>query len=157
MPAHPPFTISTIKYKVVVYAPAERVDTFPLFLLYHYVYSVGALQPDEYSRVNPWCVLSLRSYKKQTTKFYSRERIMFSSKSLHNAQYISNKNQWGRLFKWSYMCSFHSDPCSMRIGSEIWSLLLFWESSLKKNVFSTPDSGSWSMRQNVFGIMQVRI
>jgi hypothetical protein len=30
----PPFSISTIKYKVVVYAPAERADTLPLFLLY---------------------------------------------------------------------------------------------------------------------------
>ncbi len=36
----PPFTISTITYKVVVYAPAERADTLPLFLLYPYVYSV---------------------------------------------------------------------------------------------------------------------
>jgi hypothetical protein len=32
--AHPPFTIFTIMYKVVVYAPTERADTFPLFLLY---------------------------------------------------------------------------------------------------------------------------
>jgi hypothetical protein len=37
-----PFTISTITYKVVVYAPAERVDTLPLFLLYPYVCSVRA-------------------------------------------------------------------------------------------------------------------
>jgi hypothetical protein len=29
-----PFTISTIIYKVVVYAPAEKADTLPLFLLY---------------------------------------------------------------------------------------------------------------------------
>jgi hypothetical protein len=35
-----PFTISTVMYKVVVYAPAERADTFPLFLLYSYMYSV---------------------------------------------------------------------------------------------------------------------
>ncbi len=35
-----PFTISTIMCKVVVYAPAERVDTLPLFLLYLYMYSV---------------------------------------------------------------------------------------------------------------------
>jgi hypothetical protein len=34
-------TISTITYKFVVYAPAERVDTLPLFLLYPYVYSVN--------------------------------------------------------------------------------------------------------------------
>ena len=33
--AHPPpFTTSTITYKVVVYAPAEWADTLPLFLLY---------------------------------------------------------------------------------------------------------------------------
>jgi hypothetical protein len=37
----PPFTISTITYEVVVYAPAERVDALPLFLLYPYMYSVG--------------------------------------------------------------------------------------------------------------------
>jgi hypothetical protein len=35
----PPFTISTITYKVV-YAPAERAETLPLFLLYPYMYSV---------------------------------------------------------------------------------------------------------------------
>ncbi len=38
--AHP-FSISTITYKVVVYALAERADTLPLFLLYLYMYSVG--------------------------------------------------------------------------------------------------------------------
>jgi hypothetical protein len=27
-------------YKVVMYAPAERADTLPLFLLYPYMYSV---------------------------------------------------------------------------------------------------------------------
>jgi hypothetical protein len=32
----PPFTISTITYEVVAYAPAERADTIPLFLLYPY-------------------------------------------------------------------------------------------------------------------------
>ncbi len=32
--------ISTITYKVVVYAPAERADTPPLFLLYPFMYSV---------------------------------------------------------------------------------------------------------------------
>ncbi len=36
----PPFTISTVTYKVVVYAPAESADTLPLFLLYPYTYSV---------------------------------------------------------------------------------------------------------------------
>jgi hypothetical protein len=36
----PPFTISTIMYKVVVYAPAEMADTLPLFLLYPYIHSV---------------------------------------------------------------------------------------------------------------------
>ncbi len=30
----PPFNISNIKHKVVMYAPAERADTLPLFLLY---------------------------------------------------------------------------------------------------------------------------
>jgi hypothetical protein len=32
-----PLTISTITYKVAVYAPAERADALPLFLLYPYV------------------------------------------------------------------------------------------------------------------------
>ncbi len=36
----PPFTLFNITYKVVVYAPAERADTLPLFLLYPYMYSV---------------------------------------------------------------------------------------------------------------------
>ncbi len=31
--------ISTITYKVVVYAPTERADKLPLFLLYSYMYS----------------------------------------------------------------------------------------------------------------------
>jgi hypothetical protein len=35
-----PFTLSTITYKVVLYAPAEREDTLPLFLLHLYMYSV---------------------------------------------------------------------------------------------------------------------
>jgi hypothetical protein len=33
-----PYTLSTIMSKVVVYAPAERADTFPLFLLFSYMY-----------------------------------------------------------------------------------------------------------------------
>jgi hypothetical protein len=37
----PNSTISTITYKVVVYAPAERADTLHLFLLYPYMFSVG--------------------------------------------------------------------------------------------------------------------
>ncbi len=36
----PPFTISTIKYKAVVYAPAERADTLPLLPLYPFMFSV---------------------------------------------------------------------------------------------------------------------
>jgi hypothetical protein len=40
--AHPPpFTVFTITYKVVVYVPAERANTLPLFLLYNYMYSVA--------------------------------------------------------------------------------------------------------------------
>jgi hypothetical protein len=40
--ALPPLTLSTItSIKVVVYAPAARADTLPLFLLYPYMYSVG--------------------------------------------------------------------------------------------------------------------
>ncbi len=35
-----PFTIFTITYKVVMYAPAERADAPPLFLLHPYTYSV---------------------------------------------------------------------------------------------------------------------
>jgi hypothetical protein len=41
--ARPPFfTIATITYKVVEYAPDERADIIPLFLLYPYMYSVVA-------------------------------------------------------------------------------------------------------------------
>jgi hypothetical protein len=40
--AHPPsLTISTITYKVVVSAPAERAVAHPLFPLNTYTYSVG--------------------------------------------------------------------------------------------------------------------
>jgi hypothetical protein len=40
--AHPlSLYISTITYKVVVNAPVERADIFPLFLLYPYMYSVN--------------------------------------------------------------------------------------------------------------------
>jgi hypothetical protein len=35
-----PLSTSTITYKVAVYAPAERAETLPLFLLYPYMYSV---------------------------------------------------------------------------------------------------------------------
>jgi hypothetical protein len=41
MHAQPTFTISTTTYKVVVYAPAEKADTLPLFLLYPYMFSVA--------------------------------------------------------------------------------------------------------------------
>ncbi len=34
----PPFTLSTITSKVVVYAPTQRADTLLLYLLYFYVY-----------------------------------------------------------------------------------------------------------------------
>jgi hypothetical protein len=37
----PPFTLSAIAYKLVVYAPVEREDTLAMFLLYPYLYSVG--------------------------------------------------------------------------------------------------------------------
>jgi hypothetical protein len=37
----PPFTTSAITNKVVMYAPAKWADAFPLFLLYHHMYSVG--------------------------------------------------------------------------------------------------------------------
>ncbi len=36
-----PFTLSTITSKVVVYSPADKGDTVPLFLLYPYMYSVA--------------------------------------------------------------------------------------------------------------------
>ncbi len=36
----PPLTISTITYKVVMYAPAQKADTLHLFLLYPYMYSL---------------------------------------------------------------------------------------------------------------------
>jgi hypothetical protein len=36
----PPFTLSTITYKVVVYDSVERADTLPLFLLDPCVYSI---------------------------------------------------------------------------------------------------------------------
>jgi hypothetical protein len=48
----PLFSISTIHYKVVVYAPAERADTLPLFLLYPYMYSV--VRPACCSAVSTW-------------------------------------------------------------------------------------------------------
>jgi hypothetical protein len=38
-----PFTLFTIAVKVMVYAPVERADTLPLFLLYHYMYSVAEM------------------------------------------------------------------------------------------------------------------
>ncbi len=34
------YTVYNITYKVMVYAPTERADTLPLFLLYPYMYSV---------------------------------------------------------------------------------------------------------------------
>ncbi len=36
----PPVTLSAITSKVLVYVPAERADTLPLFLFYPYIYSV---------------------------------------------------------------------------------------------------------------------
>jgi hypothetical protein len=42
----PPFTISTITYKVAVYSSAERADTLHLFLLYAYMYFVDVTVTD---------------------------------------------------------------------------------------------------------------
>jgi hypothetical protein len=49
----PPSTLSTITYKVVMYAPAVRADTLPLFQLYPYKFSVVVSYP----------LGSLRTYK----------------------------------------------------------------------------------------------
>jgi hypothetical protein len=38
------YSISTITYKVVVYAPAERADTLPPILLYPNMHSVGEVK-----------------------------------------------------------------------------------------------------------------
>ncbi len=53
---HTPFhyIYSTITFKVVVYAPAERADTLPLFLLYPYMYSVLTTSPS----TNPVLILT---------------------------------------------------------------------------------------------------
>ncbi len=40
-PIEGPFILSTITYKVMVYAPAERADTLPIFLLFPYINSVA--------------------------------------------------------------------------------------------------------------------
>jgi hypothetical protein len=69
--ASPPnFTISNIKYKVLVYALAERADTPPLFLLYPCMYSVvgiltngarrSVVHLDELNVVNLPLVVGLR-------------------------------------------------------------------------------------------------
>jgi hypothetical protein len=47
----PPFTKSTVMYKVVVYAQAERTDTLPLFLLYLYIYSVILITEKGYTHI----------------------------------------------------------------------------------------------------------
>jgi hypothetical protein len=52
---------STNMYQVVVYTPAERADTLPLFLLYPYMYSVAKPSKQKYLRekiifYNPLCV-----------------------------------------------------------------------------------------------------
>jgi hypothetical protein len=41
-------TVSTNKYKGVVYTPAERTDILPLYLLYPYMYSVWPTQAEIY-------------------------------------------------------------------------------------------------------------
>ncbi len=52
--ARPPlFTISTITYKVVVYAPAERAESVPLFLLYPYVLCAPQYKPQIYCTATP--------------------------------------------------------------------------------------------------------
>ena len=55
----PPFTISTITYKVVLYAPAERAGTLPLFLLYPYKYSVVHTMAFRTCNVQLACTFSL--------------------------------------------------------------------------------------------------
>ncbi len=55
----PPFTISNITYKVVVYAPAERADILPLFQLYPCMNSVFTTIPRHFSiSLNfPFCLI----------------------------------------------------------------------------------------------------
>jgi hypothetical protein len=59
----PPFTLSTITYKVVVYTPAERTDTLPIFLsTLPYMYSE---LPTQYSFLPTFkYILLLKDWKK---------------------------------------------------------------------------------------------
>jgi hypothetical protein len=65
----PPFTISAITYKVVMYAPAERADTLPLFLLYPYMYSVAVADKPDKVQIQTDVI----SVLKRETQFLSKE------------------------------------------------------------------------------------
>ncbi len=53
----------TITYKVVVFAPAERADTLPLFLLYPYMYSVVLITAISTMGVNVSSTISIVKLK----------------------------------------------------------------------------------------------
>ncbi len=78
----PPSTISTIRYKAVVYVPAERAETLPLFLFYPYMYSV--VHTIKYL----WYVRSLRHY---TRGFDSFVRPCFKIPNIRN-KYSQKRN-----------------------------------------------------------------
>ncbi len=59
---------NTITYKVAVYAPAERADTLPLFLLYPYMYSV--VQTRSWSRRQGGCSSFPHSFPSSPSSFH---------------------------------------------------------------------------------------
>ncbi len=123
--AHPPpFTLSTITHKVVVvYAPAERADTLPLFLLYPYMYSGwGKLSniPWELS-INMKDGWTQRESKKSKEKVVveftnARERLVLCR--LNNDSYtytvtVSHRIPPGLLLPWA---DIHTVPYTAKLG-----------------------------------------
>ncbi len=79
----PPFALSTIMTKVVVYAPAERTDTLCLFLLYPYRYSVVAVAnlPSTFVFIDPLC----KSLPVYYSVFYFSSYSSLKARSLTHA------------------------------------------------------------------------
>jgi hypothetical protein len=103
----PPFTLSAIRSKVLVYAPAERADTLPLFLLYPDMSSVVKVMDHLHKIDNNILLLFLLfSINYILHLFVSPQLILSANFSTKKTQlWILKLNQFKVWAKWAAISS----------------------------------------------------
>jgi hypothetical protein len=97
----PPFTISTITYKVAVYAPDERADTLPLFLHYplysvvyvhHPIHSHYRCRNRDYTPFSQWS-----NDKKECHSLFIIANLLLASIGKTSAFLTERKGPWIKI------------------------------------------------------------